>query len=248
MTVYIELVFLENLIIDRFLLLIASKITYVPLKCGWLGATFGALYACVLPLLNGGLYLQKILALIIMCMLAFKTVNVKSILFTASATAASSACLFGIFNLFKGSSTEYFYEDDIFFIIALFSVLASYLLYKLIIVLTHVKKLDSSLCTLSVCGISVTALIDSGNSLYYNGTPVVIVNRKTLITQDDKLLIIPYNSLGTSGALLGFKPEKAFVTYLEKTTPLDCVIALSDHSFNGKFDALMHPDLIRECV
>jgi hypothetical protein len=54
--------------------------------------------------------------------------------------------------------------------------------------------------------------------------------------------------LGTSGALLGFKPEKAFVTYLEKTTPLDCVIALSDHSFNGKFDALMHPDLIRECV
>lgn len=249
MTVYIELVFIENLIIDRFLLLMASKIVHIPLKNGWLGAIAGALYACITPLIYYGMHFQKVLVLILMCAIAFKTFNIKSILFTSSAVAAGSACLFGLLNLVWGSFSQgYFYEDDIFFIVALLSVVASYLVYKLTLYFSHTKKLGESLCTVTVSGKTVSALIDSGNSLYYKDMPVVLINKKIIEETPERLLIIPYSAVGSQGALLGFKPEKITVTYSETTKELQCVVALCDHSFNDKFDALMHPDLIRECV
>ena len=50
MTVYVELVLIENFIVDYFILLICAKMTLLPAKHPFLAAGFGAVYACVMPL------------------------------------------------------------------------------------------------------------------------------------------------------------------------------------------------------
>lgn len=252
MTVYVEIVFIENLIIDYFLLLIAGKITYINCKHAFLGALFGALYSCIMP----AFYLvapatQKVLVLMGMCAITFGIKTVKNLIFTCCAVAVSGACLFGIANLMFGHFIEgVFYTENIFFIVALCSMLISVLLYRFIIPLMNNKKLKSNSCLIKIGDKELTALIDSGNSLYYNSTPVVLVNKSAVESYalPVKPIIIPYSAVKENGALLGFKPENVYLEYLDKTVELNCIVALCDHKFNNKFDALMHPDLIRECV
>ncbi len=252
MTVYIEIVFIENLIIDYFLLLIAGKITFINCKHGFLGALFGALYASVFPIFYSFAPLsQRILVLIGMCLIAFKIKSIKELIFTCSAVAVSGACLFGILNLTFGQFIEgLFYTENVFFLVALCSALLSVLLYKIIIPLMSRKKLQSNACFLTMGQTKLNALIDSGNSLYYKSTPVVLINKDAVknCNLPIKPLIIPYSALEEQGALLGFKPESIYLEYLDKKIELNCVVALCDHKFNNNFDALMHPDLIKECV
>lgn len=252
MTVYIEIVFIENLIIDYFLLLVAGKITYVNCKHALLGAVFGALYACIMPMFYSFAPIaQRLLVLIGMCAIAFGIKSLKNLIFTCSAVAVSGAALSGISNLMFGQFIEgIFYTENIFFMVALCSTLLSVLLYRLIIPLMNEKKLKSNSCLLRLGDQTINALIDSGNSLYYKSTPVVLVNKSAVenYVLPVKPIIIPYSAVEEGGALLGFKPENVILEYLDKTVELNCVVALCDHKFNNKFDALMHPDLIRECV
>ena len=251
MTLYVEIVFIENFIIDYFLLRCAGKITYIPCKHTVLGATFGALYACIMPLFYSFAPLtQRILVLIGMCAITFTVKSIKSLLFTCSATAAASACLYGCTNLIFGQFIEgIFYNDNVFFLIALSSSVLSYLTYRILILLTNQKKLDSAVCKFKIGNDTLNALIDSGNSLYYKSTPVVLINKDAVknLSIPVKPVIIPYSTIKNSGALLGFKPENAYLIYSDKAVALDCMVALCDHKFNN-FDALMHPDLIKECV
>ena len=252
LTVYVELVFIENFIVDYFLLLIASKITYIPTKHAFLGATFGALYASVMPLFyDFAPVLQRVLVLFGMCSITFTLKNLKNIIYVCSALSACSACLFGIINLFFGEIIEgILYADSVLFILALSSCFFAFLIYKFLIPLINKRKLKTANCKLYINENVLDAFIDSGNSLYYKSTPVILVNKDALkdYTFPIKPLIIPYSAIKTSGALIGFKPESAQVYYENHKKELNCVIALCDHKFNNKYDALMHPDLIKECV
>ncbi|MBE7092249.1 MAG: hypothetical protein E7365_03610 [Clostridiales bacterium] len=252
MTVYIEIVFIENFIIDYYLLLGASKITYIPCKHAIGGAIFGALYACIMPLFYSvAPVVQRLLVLLCMCVITFKTKNIKTLIFTSVAVLCASACLYGIVNLLFGHFIDgIFYTDNVFFIIALCSSFASVLIYRMLILLINEKKLKNAYCQLKINEILLNAFIDSGNSLYYKSTPVVLVNKN--VFKDCELpikpVIIPYCSIENSGALLGFTPKSVSLIYSDKTVELNCVIALCDHKFNKKYDALLHPDLVRECV
>ena len=252
MTVYVELVFIENFIVDYFLLLTASKITFVPHKHALLGATFGALYACVMPFFYDiAPVVQRILVLIGMCAITFTLKDIKNLIYVCSSVSACGACLFGIINLIFGKIIEgILYSSNVLFILALCSAFLAYLLYRLIIPLMNEKKLKSSACKLKIGKTTLSAFIDSGNSLYYNSTPVVLVNKNAVkdYINPVKPLIIPYSAIKNSGVLIGFKPESAYIIYLDKTQEINCIVALCDHKFNNKFDALMHPDLIKECV
>lgn len=251
MTVYIELVFLENFIIDYFLLLLSEKITYIPAKHPLWASFAGALYAVIMPLYSVGSFIETLLVLIFMCMICFYTRKLKIILYTFVAMTACSSALFGIVNLFFGKFQRgMFYEDDIFFVLSICSCFLSVIMYRLLLNFVKTKKLEQNVALLNLCGKDISAFVDSGNSLYYKKFPVILVNKALLqdYSMPVKPLIIPYSSIGAYGALLGFKPEKIFLTYMNKTVEINCVIALCDHKFQQNFDALLHPDLIRECV
>ncbi len=251
MKVYIELVFLENFVIDYFLLLLGGKISYISPEHPVIAGIFGAVYAVIMPLYSTGTFFETFLVLLFMCMICFGTKNIKNLLYTFVATTASASALYGTVNLFFGKfQNGFFYEDDFFFVLALCSSLLSVGLYRLLTPFTRMKKLQKNIAVLSLGGKEFSAFVDSGNSLYYKKFPVILVNKSKL--KDYKMpvkpLIIPYSSVGAYGALLGFKPEKAFLTYMDKTIELNCVVALCDHKFQKNFDALLHPDLILECV
>lgn len=252
MTVYLELVFTENFIVDYFLLLSASKITSVPHKHALSGATFGALYACFMPIFyDFAPFSQRILVLFGMCAITFTLKDIKNLIYVCSGVSACSACLFGVLNLIFGELIEgIIYSSNVLFILALCSIFSAYLLYRLITPLMNEKKLKTAVCKLKIEKTTLSAFIDSGNSLYYKSTPVVLVHKDAIkdYINPVKPLIIPYSAIKHSGALIGFKPENAYVIYSDKTKEINCIVALCDHKFNHKFDALMHPDLIKECV
>ncbi len=254
MTVYVELVFLENFIIDYFLLLLSAKITCSPCKHPVLAALFGGIYACVLPLWNvlalNAMKATSLCAMVIICFLP-KTLfeGIKNVL----ATACSACALFGVVNLFAGDLIQYgmVYSADGLLVLVLTGVFFSVVLYKGMLFFLNKRRLKENKAVFTVGDNSLNGIIDTGNSLYYKDIPVVLVE-KSAIKQTEEILgapvIIPYNSVGKSGAFIGFKPHKAFLTYNEKTVELNCVVALCEQSFSGNFSALLHPDLIREIV
>ncbi len=252
MTVYVELVFIENFIVDYFLLLSASKITSIKPKHAFLGATFGALYASVMPFFyDFAPFAQRILVLFGMCAITFPLKSIKNLVFTCIAVSVCASCLFGVINLIFGKIIEgILYTDNLLFIVMICSSFFAFLLFSLIIPLMREKKLKSAVCKLRLGDSTVLAFVDSGNSLYYKKTPVVLVNKNAIKEYANPVipLIIPYSAVKESGALIGFKPQSAFILYSDKIKEIDCIVALCDHNFNNKFDALVHPDLIKECV
>ena len=94
--------------------------------------------------------------------------------------------------------------------------------------------------------IDVLALRDSGNLLKepYSGRHVILVSRKALLPlEPDNILtteppiIIPYRSLGHSGAVLGFCPDKIILD--QKKEIHGAVIGISEERFAGDCDALI---------
>ena len=94
--------------------------------------------------------------------------------------------------------------------------------------------------------VDVIALRDSGNLLKdpRSGRHVILVSRKALLplAPDEILtselpLIIPYRSLGHSGAVLGFCPDKIILD--QKKEIYGAVIGISEERFASDCDALI---------
>lgn len=249
MTVYIELVFFENFAIDYFLLLSGGKIAYTEAKRPALASIFGALYAVLMPIFFNTSFFQTFLVLAVMCLICFKTKSVKKFLYVITAVSVCAGALFGITNLFFASFQEgVFYNDDVLFIVSLCSMLFSVGVYRLLIPFMRKKHVEENTATLFLENKKLSAFIDSGNSLYYKDIPVVLVNKAFISDIPEKPLIIPYSAIGTKGALIGYLPEKVEISYNNKFFKPRCVIAMCDDDFHKKFDALLHPDIIKECI
>ena len=110
------------------------------------------------------------------------------------------------------------------------------------------KHVEENTATLFLESQKLSAFIDSGNSLYYKDVPVVLVNKAFITKIPEKPLIIPYSAVGAKGALIGFRPSSVEISYNNKIFKPRCVIAICDDDFHKKFDALLHPDVIKECI
>lgn len=248
MTVYIELVFFENFAIDYFLLLAGGKISYIKPEHPAFAAVFGAIYAVIMPMFYNTSFLQTFLVLACMCFFCYVPKSVKAFLYSLIAVSACASAVFGIVNLFFAPYQQgIFYEDNAFFVISLASVLLSVGTYRLLIPFMRKKNIEDNLCTLNLSGKEISAFIDTGNALYYKDIPVILVN-SSLVPMPEKPLIIPYSSVGKEGALFGFIPENLSVTYMDKHLCPKCVVALYNNEFHKNFDALLHPDLLKECI
>ncbi len=102
--------------------------------------------------------------------------------------------------------------------------------------------------------------IDTGNSLIepFSSLPVIVVNKKSLkqllpfeeiISPEQasklKYRMIPFNSVGKSGVLKGFKPDYINIYTGNKIKKKEAYVAICDDDIlNDGFDALLNPDLL----
>lgn len=251
MTVYIELVLLENFAVDYFILLLSAKMIKTKIKRPALGAAIGAVYAAIMPLFD--FLSSPILKAAVYCVMIFSSffrAKVLSLLQAALAGMAVSAMLYGLIFLCASDRLcgGIFYSDDAIFLIALLSVLFAIAAYKIFKPFFRQSELNGFSASLNINGKTLSALIDTGNSLQYDGLPVVLVKKDVLPDINIVPLVIPYGSLGAEGALLGFRPDSISIEYNDKILRPKCVVALCDRDFGGSFNALVSPEIIKECV
>ena len=96
MTVYVELVLIENFIVDYFILLMCSKLTLIQAKHPFLASGFGGVYACVMPLWqpfqNPVLKIAVLLAMLGIC---FQQKRLKQVLPLSFAAFVITCALYG---------------------------------------------------------------------------------------------------------------------------------------------------------
>ncbi len=264
LTVYIEIVFIENLTVDYFILMLCGRLTNSKPKHPWLASLFGALYACVMPLWHGFDGAARILSLAGTVIICFGIKNgilqsgtnrcrheIIKFIERMLAAIAVTGTLYGLVTLADGGFTEngMIYSSDALMLVSLMCILLSVSLYRAGVYLMRKKHMTENTVMFSVEGVTVEAFVDSGNSLYYNGVPVVLVERSAILEPSNEMpVIIPYSAVGKDGALLGFRTHDATVTYSDRTVAVDCIVALCDQNFGKNFKALLHPDLIGESV
>ncbi|MCQ2387994.1 MAG: sigma-E processing peptidase SpoIIGA, partial [Clostridia bacterium] len=190
MTVYIEYVLIDNFVIDYLILKATFKITGNPAKKSrlFLSAFFGAFFALIFPLIDFNAYLTviiKIASALIILLIANgyqtnKSYYVTSVIFL-SLTFALGGAVIGVYSILN---LDYSNELSI-----AFMILPVYLFVKVIMELINYffsrSKEESYFvtCTLYAENESLTlrGFIDSGNSLYYDNKPVIVIDKKDLL-------------------------------------------------------------------
>lgn len=251
MTVYAELVLIENFAVDYLIITLSSRAIKTKAEHPVCASLLGALYAVFLPISPVlSLVPLKILLLISMMLLCFTKSGIAVLVQSLLACTSITACLYGIITLISAEkfANGFFYSDDVFFIIPMLSVLFSVLLCGVSKPFFRKSELNGLCASVNFNGKTFSALIDTGNSLCYSDLPVLLVNRCVIPNAENPSLIIPYESVGTKGALLGFRADNITITYNDRELHTKCVIALCDRNFGGNYSALMHPDLVKECV
>lgn len=61
--------------------------------------------------------------------------------------------------------------------------------------------------------ITITSYLDTGNILKdpYRGRPIILVDRKIIDYQNEKIILVPYNTIDSHGLLKCFTPEKIYI-------------------------------------
>lgn len=251
MTVYVELVFIENFAVDYFIIMLTSKVIKVKAIHPIYASLLGAVYAVLMPLFSFLSFVPfKIILLLSMNLLCFYKSGFSVLIQALPGFIAVTSCLYGTVTLVSADKFEngFFYTSDVFFIIPLLSVLFSLLLSAVSKPFFRKSELSGLCADITFNGKTFSALIDTGNSLCYSNMPVLLVNRQIIPNAENLPLIIPYESLGAKGALLGFKADDVTVNYNNRELHTKCVIALCDRNFGKNYSALMHPDIIKGCV
>ena len=108
-------------------------------------------------------------------------------------------------------------------------------------------------CTVSIMNnggcVTFSALIDTGNSLTepFSKKPVIVCERKALRgvipdMQSVGIRLIPYKTVGKSGILPAFLPEKVILQRESgEVSEINCYIAVSEHDFGGDWSGVCNP-------
>ena len=266
-TVYIDMVFLVNFMMD---LLLLSLLTEILRKDGrWrglcVGALAGAVWACVAvtAVMPGWMELfGSMTAAMGMTALAFRERSIKAVFFMSFSLLGLSFFLSGLVNLVYYHTGAGYYMQK--------GGVPSYLLFPVIgigsVAVRRGAKLfwryqgvQRQLCrvTLAYRGkhIGLTGFVDTGNRLYdpYQGRPVQIVweeSLKEFLPEGQKFLYVPYHSVGKADGLLkGFTADEIVIVHGEQVfRQQKPFIALAREPLNrqGRYQAILHPDLFAQ--
>ncbi len=256
MTIYLDLVFLINWVLDFVLLLtvnVALK-RYINIKRLVLGAMVGSisLLSLFLPINGLGLVLFKLVLGVVLCIASFGYKNFKYTLYNVIYLYMVSIILGGFLYYLKTElsykHTGYiFYYEGLGINYLVLLIIAPFSLYVFLKSIKVFREIDNYYYQVRIVldnniDFKLTGFLDTGNKLRdpISKRAVIIINKK-LIQGKIKIrspMYVPYNTIGSHGLLTCIKPKELFINNQRLDNYL---VGLSDNSLklNG-IDCLLN--------
>ncbi len=262
MVIYIDVLFIVNLYVDYFILLLVKDYLHIDVKTYRLvfGALIGAGFSLI-SLLNIGVILNLLLSVIIsglICFVAFYKGNKLLIVKSCACFLFSSFLLSGsvlLLSQFTGTIalvgiTPYFQISLLqLFVFTVLSYLSTKVLHSIRGKYDDVINFKKLVVEVNNKTLEIFGKIDTGNNLKepFSNLPVLVVEKTAILETDEEITenfrIIPYNSIGGSGILKAFKPTKIYLK--ENKQELNAYIALHDGKLSaGTYNCLINPDAL----
>lgn len=271
-TVYIELFFIDNILINFYFLYLSGTVLRLRIKTipGIVSASLGAIYGFLQ--LTGYTFLNilplKIILSVIMVYISYRP--------SKNTFFKLLLCFYGFSFVFAGIIMAFFYMTTtdsfirtMFFLpiplrFALLILLSGHFLKKrllhLISLLTYCRQGISLYISCFKSSFTLSCYSDTGNTCSYFGKPVAFVDKNSLaldentkniiegnISQSDcniNIVYIPYRAAGGEiHTAPGFKCDRAVISCGSKIKELCLYIALLDHDFAGE-PCLINPALL----
>lgn len=268
MTVYLDVLIMENLIVNFFLLHITANTVKIKVKLRYiaLGACIGCIYA-VLMLYPVGKYASsipiKLLIAVVMTMAVFRKRNLLFIIKSSAIFILYSMLLAGVcifitlnengFNIQNNLIINFTYKKLLLALMIIYIVIE-----RLVVYVKDRKELEKLVFTVDIVfndlQKSVTAFLDTGNELREPATnlPVIIVEKEIfddLIVPKDKEFYVSYTVVnGYNGKLRGFKPDNVKVHFDKKEIKdVEAIIAFCDNKLSnlGEYNALLSRGILQ---
>ena len=244
MTIFIDLVFILNLILDYLLLLVVNIVLrrFVSLKRVFVGALFGSLtiFFLFIELSSIALFILKIITSIIMIFLTFGYKNIKYTIKNLCYLYFTSILLGGFlyylnteFSL-KNEGLLFFYDGlSINYIFIL--IISPIILFFYIKQNKEMKNLYNNYYLVTIYFndkeyLELNGFYDTGNRLQdpYFHKPIIIVNENDLFNKYN-YIYVPYKTVSSKGLMRCFKVNKIL---FNKTEYKNVLIGISDNKIN----------------
>ncbi|MDR0914897.1 MAG: sigma-E processing peptidase SpoIIGA [Oscillospiraceae bacterium] len=262
-TIYVDVLIFINMFIDFFLLMCVKKFLNIAARTRRvvLGSLLGGVCSLVaiIPRLNP--VVNILLAVATGALVVFATFGrcaAKAYIKRAAAFVFASIGFCGIsilfYNLFKPSkmviSNGIVYYDVSPVLLILLTVIC-YIVMRAIQKITGRQDSKNQIAEVEVTENGIVcrfkSKIDTGCNLTepFSGSPVIIADKSLFANRiqipQQKKRVIPFGSLGGSGLLEGFKPDKVCINSIAAKEEI--YIALSDNTFTGEVKSLMNGDI-----
>ena len=261
MTVYVEYVLIDNLIIDYLMLKATFTLTGITYARGrlFLCALFGAVVALIYPFLSHVVFFAvsvKVLSGFLIVLLAVNYPSWRNYLVNVFIffvyTFATGGVIIGVFNLL---GLEYSSEISValsvvwvYFVLKGFGAVVKYF-FKRKQIAQFTYQVEVCLCgkIATVCG-----FLDTGNGLYDREKPVIICSKKWFYSFVGKnLLKLPFKKIRVSTVSGQTENIAVYLDYLKiyingeahifEQMPL-CAV----ESVGSGYDLILHPELFKE--
>lgn len=264
MTVYIDMLFAINLIMNTIIFYIVSKIMKISrsLKKIILGAAISSFLYCVL-LIFFNQYFNFFTALLILVFGLFVTFGIiglkKFIMLiiwshlSAFLIGGMAVALYNYFNINMFFRVMYHFPVGILII----SIFLTYIALSLgNIYIQKIRLSKRVYYTIQIFNdnksVDIVALVDTGNSLVepISKWPVIIAEQKSvnkivsLENIGDKMRLIPYKTVGKEGILTGFRPDKVIILCDKQIELNEVVIGLCDFNLGNNYQGLLNPQFL----
>ncbi len=262
MTVYVEYVLIDNLVIDYLLLKSTLQILGKPQKKlrSFLCAFLGSCLALVMPLLSAVSWLEilyKCFSGLLIFSLCIGKTNIKeyyrgALIFFAL-TFLTGGAITGIFNIFKIDYSSEICTATI--IIPAYLIIVA--VQNLIKYLYKRKNIEQSCIEviISVNGVSekLKGFIDTGNMLFDGDSPVIILSKKKankfLQGRLPKLKYIEYETVAGKSKMLAISNASVQIYLGGQTNIISNVsVGVSKRSVGSEYDVILHPFLLKESL
>lgn len=268
MVIYVDVIFIENFIINTFLLKLALDLMHSNNKKIWIyeAGLLGAIYTLVMlfPSMKMLTYLPfKLLIALLMVFISTREKNIVALIKILLTFILLSLGLGGICFFLSLSQNDYSFQGglvlkDYYLKYLILGIMIFYIFYNRVFKFIKDKFVVKSLCydvfiEINKKSYIVKGFLDTGNELKEPVTnlPVIIVDQsvisKDVLKECSSCYSINYKTVnGHFGSMKGFKPDK-LVLYTEKfKKEREAIICLSEEnlSIENEYRALLSRGII----
>ena len=263
-TIYIDVLIVVNIYIDFFLIVCTKKFLYIRVKFirMVLGSVIGGTLSLVALLPRISFFLNILIDVAGACLIIFAVFGRCSLKNFLKRTAvyfsfSFSFCgiMIAIYSALKPNGMA-IYNDVVYFnispvVLIILTLVCYYILYI-------IKRLSKGVSGTATCNIEInigssiytfTAKVDTGCNLKepFSGDYVIVAEKELLngyIPDSGKARVIPFDSLGGSGIIYGFKPDGIKIDGKEKDNNI--YIGICENVLKGDIKALIPAQIATE--